>query len=264
MSSWPRRELRGTLVITILLAAAMQLFGLAAPLLTKLIVDSVLPHGNGSLLAMCGVGVLVVGLLYGTLSLLRSLTTLTLRIRGDWRLTRGFVEHLMRLPMGFFAERGRGDLLMRLSSVSSSREMLTQQLLAVFLDGFLLLGYLIGLIVLSPLYSLVLLPLLAMHGLIMSISYRTLRTLAQRELGAKSTEQTFLVEALEAMVALKAGGVEGQAVRRCGSPVRALPSRACQARQGRTARMMGGQRGVGMFGRAAAAGPARGWCWAGG
>jgi ABC-type bacteriocin/lantibiotic exporter with double-glycine peptidase domain len=118
----------------------------------------------------------------------------------------------------------------------------------VFLDGFLLLGYLVGLVILSPLYSLVLLPLLLMHGIIMSVSYRTLRTLAQRELGAKAGEQTFLVEALEAMVALKAGGVEGQAVRRWEGLFERY-QQALAKRGKATARMMGSQRGVGMFGR---------------
>lgn len=239
---------RGMLAATIGLAAVLQLFGLAAPLLTKLIVDTVLPAERGDLLAVCGVGVVAVGVFYGVLTLLRSLTMLAVRIRGDWRLTRGFVAHLMRLPMGFFAERGRGDLLLRLSSVSSSRELLTQQLLTVVMDGCLLLGYLVGLVLLSPLYSLVLAPLLLMHALVVTSSYRSLRTLSQRELSAKSAEQSFLVEALEAITALKAGGAEDQAVRRWETLFERY-QQAVTKRGKATARLAGGQRGVGAFGR---------------
>lgn len=198
--------------LSILLAAGLQALGLGVPLLTKTVVDEVIPQQRADSLPAYGIGIAGVVVLFGLLTVLRGLALLALRRRADQILTNEFVVRLFRLPMDFFLDRGRGDLLMRLASVSSSREMVSQQLLTMVVDGFLLIGYLIGLVVLSPTFALVLLPLFALHVAMLAGSNRRLRVYAQRELTAKSDEQSYLVEAMEAMVPLKANGVENRAV----------------------------------------------------
>ena len=205
------RRLLGT---TVALAAGLQVMALATPLLTKDLVDSVVPGGHFGPLAGLGFGVVAVALLSGVLSLGRSLALLAVRVRGDQMLSRRFVNHLFRLPIGFFLDRGRGDLLLRLSSVASTRETLVQQLLSTLIDGFLLVGYLVGLLLLSPLYAAALIPLFIAQLLVLSVAYRRMRVLSQQELRARSEEQSYLVEALEAIVPLKANGVEARAAQR--------------------------------------------------
>lgn len=205
-----RRMLGGTLAM----AAGLQAMALATPLLTQRIVDSIVPHDTTGPLPGIGAGILLVALVCGLLALGRALALLAVRVRGDRVMSGRFVTHLFRLPIGFFLDRGRGDLLMRLSSVASARETLTQQLLSTVIDAFLLIGYLIGLLLLSPLYAAALVPLFAAQALVLAGTYRRMRMLAQQELRAKSEEQSYLVEALEAIVPLKANGVEHRATRR--------------------------------------------------
>lgn len=203
---------RRLVLFGVLLAAGLQGVGLGVPLLTKVLVDAMVPEHRTGLLPVFGLGILGVTVLAGSLAALRAVTLLTLRKLGDLSLTRQFVSHLFRLPVDFFLDRGRGDLMMRLSSVSATREMLSQQLLTMVVDGFLLLGYLVGLLVLSPLYTLTLVPLFGLQIGLLVGSYRRLRTLAQRELTTRSEEQSYLVEAMDAVVPLKANGVEDRAV----------------------------------------------------
>ncbi|MFD9795248.1 peptidase domain-containing ABC transporter [Streptomyces sp. NPDC059070] len=196
-----------------LLALLLQLLGLGAPFLTKAVVDDVLPHHRTDQLAVLMAGAVGLAVLTGVTTALRALALLALRRRGDLALTRDLVGHLFRLPMEFFLDRGRGDLLMRLSSVSTTRDMLTQQLLTLAMDGMLLCGYLAGLVLLEPRYLLVVAPLCLAQVLLVTRSHPYVRLLAQRELNAKSDEQSYLVESLEAIVPLKANGFENRAVR---------------------------------------------------
>lgn len=238
---------RRLLALAALIAAALQGLGLAAPLATKFLVDSVIPAGRVGSLGTLALIAILAGALYGLLAVARAGATLVLRIRGDKRLSGAFVEHLFALPLAFFSDRGRGDLVMRLSSVSSAREALTQQLLTTVLDGFLLSGYVVGLLVTAPLFALAVIPLFAVQLAVVSASYRKTRVLAQRELTAKTEEQSYLVEALEAMPALKANGVEGRATSRWEHLFATYQT--ASARRGRwMAWLSGVQRGLGFFG----------------
>ncbi|NUR51502.1 MAG: peptidase domain-containing ABC transporter [Hamadaea sp.] len=238
---------RRLLALTVVLAAALQIIGLGVPLLTKFVVDTMVPANRADLLPACAAGVLLFAALSGGLSAARAAALLTLRGRADRLLTAAFVGHLFRLPMSFFLDRARGDLLLRLASVSTTREALTQQLLTTFLDGALLTAYLIGLVLLSPLYALLITPLFAAQMTVLAVTYRRLRTLTQHELALKAEEQNYLVEALEAVAPLKANGVQDRAVRRWAGLFDRY--QAAMLRRGWTTAWLGGlQRGVGTLG----------------
>lgn len=208
------RTTRYRVALALVLAACLQVLALASPLLTKAIVDGLMPGGHRTPLRTLVLGVGTVCAVYGLLSVARGLVMLTVRIRGDQYLSRRFVSHLLRLPIGFFLERGRGDLLMRLSSVSGTRETLIQQVMSTGIDAILLVGYLVGILYIQPLYGIVIIPLALVQTSILLGSYSRLRSLAQRELRTKTEEQSYLVEALEAVVSLKANGAEDRALER--------------------------------------------------
>lgn len=234
------RGSRRLLGATVALAAGLQVMALATPLLTKEVVDSVVPDDRLGPLGGIGLGIAAVALLCAALSFGRALALLAVRIRGDQLMSRRFVTHLFRLPIGFFLDRGRGDLLMRLSSVASTRETLVQQLLSTLIDGCLLVGYVVGLVLLSPLYAAALAPLFVAQLLVLGVTYRKMRTLSQQELRARSEEQSYLVEALEAIVPLKANGVEDRAAQRWEALFTSYQGTVC--RRGRTAAGIGAAR----------------------
>jgi ABC-type bacteriocin/lantibiotic exporter with double-glycine peptidase domain len=238
---------RRGLALAVLCAAGLQGLGLAAPLATEVIVDSVIPDDRVGALGVLALGAVGAGVLCTVLATARAAAALALRVRGDRRMTGSFVEHLFALPLAFFGDRGRGDLLLRLTSVSSTRETLTQQLLTTALDGCLLTGYVAGLLVTAPLFALAVIPIFALQLAVVTGSYRKTRTLAQRELAARTEEQSYLVQALEAVTALKANGVEGRAVHHWERLFAVYQT--ASARRGRWTMYIGGvQRGLGFFG----------------
>ncbi len=121
----------------------LQLFALAVPVLTGMLVDRVIPHGDHHLLSVLGIGLLAMVVFHFLASLIRSHLLLYLRTHLDAQMTLGFLEHLASLPYAFFQQRAEGDLMMRVNSNSQIREMLTSSTLSGLLDGALASLYLV-------------------------------------------------------------------------------------------------------------------------
>jgi ABC-type bacteriocin/lantibiotic exporter with double-glycine peptidase domain len=203
-------------VMARLLAASLvlQLLGLVFPFFTKLLVDHVLPFQAASMMNVVGVGLLMLVATQSALSYLRSTLLVHLRGRLDSHLMLNFFEHLLALPYSFFQQRSGGDVLMRLGSVGFIREVLTNNMLSILLDGFFALVYLTILLCAAPLFGLLAAGLGAAQILLTLGTRRRVTRLMERELAAKATEQGYLVEAVSGISMLKASGTEDRALER--------------------------------------------------
>jgi ABC-type bacteriocin/lantibiotic exporter with double-glycine peptidase domain len=203
-------ELRRTLVAS----AAIQLAVLSVPLLVAVLVERILPAGDGRLLAVLSVGVgVVVG--YSLLALVvRGRLLLELRTRLDARLSTDFVEHLLDLPYPFFLSRSAGDLLARRGGFAVIRETLTASALSGVIDGLLVVGYVAVLAVVSPvLAGLVVVLAAAQVAVLLAAGDRT-RRLTGESLAAEARSAGYLTEVLAGIETLKAGGAEQRAMSR--------------------------------------------------
>jgi ATP-binding cassette subfamily B protein len=189
----------------------LQLFGLLVPLLTKVLLDQVLPYHLTDLMAMLalGMGLLVVG--QTLTAYLRSNLLIYLQAQLDSHMMLGFFEHLLSLPFRFFQERSVGDLLMRLASNSTIRETLTGQTLAILLDGLFVLVYLVLLLGIDPRFGVLVVLLGAVQVVVVQASLPKVQGLVQRDLAAQAESQSYLVEALNGIATLKAAGAEPRA-----------------------------------------------------
>ena len=203
---------QGALVQVVVASVVLQATGLATPLFTKLIVDDVAPPGSAVTLTLVAFGMAIVLGARAVTSLVRSAVMIRLQTRLDARLTEGFFEHLLRLPYRFFQGRTSGDLLVRLSSNTTIREMLTTQLLSVMLDGPFALLYIAVLLAVAPSFALVVVALAALQAGLVLASLRPLVDLGQRSLVARSDEQSCLVELMKGIAHLKASGAEERAL----------------------------------------------------
>ena len=193
---------------------ALQLVGLALPALTKVLVDYVLPSQLSNLMTMLGVGILLVVATQSLLGFLRSSLLIYLRGRLDSHLMLNFFDHLLSLPYDFFQKRSGGDLLMRLSSNTFIREVLTNSTLSVLLDGSFAIIYLLILLKVAPAFGLIVTALGVLQLLVVFGSRPRMNRLLQSELAAKATEQGYLVEAIAGISMLKASGAEDRVLDR--------------------------------------------------
>jgi ABC-type bacteriocin/lantibiotic exporter with double-glycine peptidase domain len=188
------------------------ILGLALPLLTKEIVDRVLPLHMANVMAILAMGLVLIVAAQAVATYLRAALLLYLRGRLDMQVMLGFFEHLLSLPFRFFQQRNSGDLLMRLGSNATIREALTSQTLSAILDGALVVGYLAVLLTRAPFFGLLVFGVGSLQVAVLLGTSRKRRDLTQRDLAAQSASQSYLVEALSGMAALKASGSEDYAL----------------------------------------------------
>ncbi|HEY1584953.1 MAG TPA: cysteine peptidase family C39 domain-containing protein, partial [Polyangia bacterium] len=206
--SWSR------ILVTSLL---LQLFALALPMLTGMVVDRIVPRGDGRLLVVTAVGLGGLVGFYFLASMVRSHLLLHLRTFLDSRMTLGFIEHLLELRYGFFQQRPTGDLMNRVNSNAIIREMLTSGTLSALIDGTFVLGYLVLLVIASPGIALLALTLAAMQVLVFVLSWPRQRALMVDGIRTQSASESYLVELLSGIETLKASGTELRAGERWSS-----------------------------------------------
>jgi ABC-type bacteriocin/lantibiotic exporter with double-glycine peptidase domain len=202
----------GALGRVLVVSLLLQLLTLALPIVTGTLVDRVVPLRDLDLLGVLLIGLAALALFHFAAALVRAYALLYLRTRLDTKLTIGFVEHLAALPFEFFQQRSAGDLLMRLSSNATIRELLTSSVMSALIDGVLVTLYLVLLIAVHPVFGLLVLGL----GLVQTFVYLGARAkqreLVARGLAVQAKSSAYEVELLRNMETLKSMGAEQRAV----------------------------------------------------
>jgi ATP-binding cassette, subfamily B, bacterial len=193
-------------------SVVVRLMALAVPVLTGVIVDRVVPAGDGHLLkVLAAVMAALIG--YSALAtFLRAHLLLRLRSRLDVDMTLGFLEHLVDLPYAFFLKRSSGDLMMRLRSNATVREILTTGTIAALLDGALATLYLVVIFALSPVLGLLVTALAAAQVTVLLLARRRNQHLMGESLATEAKSQSYAYEMFSAVETLKSAGAERRAV----------------------------------------------------
>jgi ATP-binding cassette subfamily B protein len=199
----------GRLLVVSLL---IQLLALALPVMTGTLVDRVVPLRDVDLLGVLLLGLGVMAVFHLLASLVRAFALLYVRTQLDAKMTIGFVEHLAELPFEFFQQRSAGDLMMRLNSNATIRELLTTSVMSGLLDGALVGLYLILLLAVHLPLGLLVLGLGMLQSAIWLFSRKRQRELANRTLAVQAKASAYEVEMLRNMETLKSMGAEHRAV----------------------------------------------------
>jgi ABC-type bacteriocin/lantibiotic exporter with double-glycine peptidase domain len=203
-----RRLITRVLVMSVML----RLFALALPVLTALIVDGVVPRGDHHLLAVVGAGLGGMLVFQFLSDLIRAHLLLQLRTNLDTRMSLGFLDHLVDLPYSFFQRRSAGDLMLRVNSNVTIREMLTATTLSALLDGTLALVYLALIFVASATLGGIVFGLGALQIAVFVATRRRVRDLMTQHLEAQARAQGYLVQLVHGIETLKVAGAEHRAV----------------------------------------------------
>ena len=196
----------------VFLSVLLQVLALAVPLFTAIVVNRIVPAGDRHLLVILAVVMAAVVGYYFVISLLRAHLLLYLRTHLDKQLTTGFVAHLVSLPYAFFLGRSAGDLMMRLQSNSTVREILTTGSLSALLDGSTAVTYLVLLLAISPPLGLLALGLGGAQALATILARRRNQHLMNEILEAEARSEGYAYQLLAGIGDLKAAGAEDRAV----------------------------------------------------
>ena len=198
----------------VLLSILLQVFALAIPLFTAVVVNRVVPTGDQHLLVILAAAMAAVVGYYFVVSLIRAHLLLHLRTHLDRELTAGFVSHLTDLPYAFFLKRSAGDLMMRLQSNATVREILTTGSLSAILDGGSATIYLVLLLVISPQLGVLVLALGTAEATVTVLARRKNQRLMKESLEAEARSESYAYQLLAGIEDIKAAGAEDRAVGR--------------------------------------------------
>lgn len=199
---------RRVLIEVLIASFAVQLLGLANPLLTQTIIDKVIVQNSADTLNILGSLLIGLAIVEGVLTTLRTNLFVETTNRIDMALGSEVIDHLLRLPLRYFEKRPVGELSTRIGELENIRQFLTGTALTVVLDAVFSIIYIAVMVWYSVLLTIVALatvPLFAILTLIVApIIRQQTRTKAERN----AETQSYLVEVVSGIQTVKAQNLE--------------------------------------------------------
>jgi subfamily B ATP-binding cassette protein HlyB/CyaB len=206
---WPALSRYRAVLLQVLVASfVVQLFGLANPLLIQVIIDKVISQRSLDTLQVLGVGLVVVTLLEGVLGSLRTFLFTETTNRIDQRLGAEVIDHLLRLPLGYFDRRPVGELGSRIAELEKIRNFLTGTALTTVLDAAFSVIYIVVMAFYSWLLTLVALAVLPIQVGLTVLGAPLFRRQFRQAAEENAKTQSHLVEVLTGVQTVKAQNVE--------------------------------------------------------
>jgi len=206
---WPAlRRYRGILLQVLLASFVVQLFSLANPLLIQVIIDKVISQRSLDTLQVLGLALVLVTLLEGVIGSLRTFLFTETTNRIDLRLGSEVIDHLLRLPLGYFDRRPVGELATRIAELEKIRNFLTGQALTTLLDTAFSVIYVVVMLLYSWLLTLIALCVLPIQVGLTLVGAPLFRRQSRDTAQQNSRTQSHLVEVLTGIQTVKAQNVE--------------------------------------------------------
>lgn len=191
------------LVQLFLLSAALQVFEIVGPLLMQLILDQVVVAGDRDLLTVLALGFTLITLIRVAVSALRSWVSLYIGTKLNLYLLTRLFNHLLTLPMPFFARRHLGDLVSRFDSLSAIRRTITTTAIGILIDGLMAMVTALMMFLYSPTLALVVCAVTGVYGVLRAARYRPLREASGDQIAASAKQQSNFLETVRGMQAVK-------------------------------------------------------------
>jgi ATP-binding cassette subfamily C protein len=133
-----RFSLRGStrdLVMVLLTGAALGFLGLAVPIVTGVVFDSIIPAANQFKLLQLTLALVMAALAAAAFQLVRSIATLRIETRMNIATQGAVWDRLLNLPAPFFRQYSAGDLAARVAGIDAIRQTLTGVTVSALLTG---------------------------------------------------------------------------------------------------------------------------------
>jgi len=205
----PALQQHKTVLVQVLVASFfVQLFGLLNPLLIQQIIDAVISQGNVSTLNVLGTLLVGMGLAQAVLSSLRTYLFSDTTNRIDISLGSTIIDHLLRLPLGYFADRPVGEVSSRINELEKIRRFLTGTALTVILDAVFAVIYIAVMMLYSAQLTFWALAVVPLFVGITFLSAPVIRRQLREQAEANARVQSHLVETLGGMETVKGQSME--------------------------------------------------------
>lgn len=196
-------------LIDVLLAAfALQLIGLASPLVMQVIIDKVLMHKGFTTLKVLMMGLSIIVLFELLLSLAKNYVFTHTTNRIDVILSARLFDHLFKLPLRYFEVRRVGDTIARVREVENIRRFLTGTPLSTILDLLFLSVYIFVMFLYSSTLTWIVLGSLPLFAALSLIITPLFKTQLEEKFNTGADMQSFLVENVTGVQTIKSFALE--------------------------------------------------------
>lgn len=202
------RQHRGILTQVLVASFFVQLFALLNPLLIQQIIDAVISQGNLRSLNVLGTLLVAMAIAEALLGSLRTYLFSDTTNRIDISLGSSIIDHLLRLPLGYFARRPVGEVASRINELERIRRFLTGTALTVVLDAVFSVIYIAVMLLYSPLLTLWALAVVPFFIGLTAAASPVIRRQLREQAEANARVQSHLVETLGGMETVKGQGME--------------------------------------------------------
>jgi subfamily B ATP-binding cassette protein HlyB/CyaB len=192
----------------------LQLLGLASPLFFQVVVDKVLVHRSLSTLDVLMVGLAMVSVFEVILGGLRTFVFAQTTNKIDVELGARLFDHLLALPMTYFANRRVGDSVARMRELENIRNFITGSALTLTIDLLFTFIFFAVMFLYSAVLTWIVLAALPFYILVSIVITPVLRQRLNEKFQRGADNQAFLVESVTAAETVKAMAVEPQMRRR--------------------------------------------------
>ncbi len=199
---------RGLLCEVLVASCSVQILGLATPIITQVIIDKVLTQQSLSTLDVMGLALISVAFFQAFLDTLRLFIFTHTARRLDLSLSAQLFRHLMRLPLAYFESRRVGDTVARVQELENIRSFLTGTAGTVVIDSIFTVIYLAVMFYYSSSLTWISLAVMPLFAILTLVATPLLRNWLNESFNRRADSQSFLVEAISGIHAVKAHSSE--------------------------------------------------------
>ncbi len=202
------RPYLGILTEIMIASLVLNLFGLASPLFTQMILDQVLVHQDTGLLNLLLMGMIIIALFRIATSSLRNYLIGYVGARISISMLSHIYHHLLRLPLRFFALRRTGEIMTRFRESQYLRSLLTETAISAVLDAVMIFVYLGLMFYYHTTLTLWVLAFIPFSIILTLIYTPILKSINQRSFLARSEWSSLLIDSLRGIEVIKTLAVE--------------------------------------------------------
>jgi ATP-binding cassette, subfamily B, bacterial CvaB/MchF/RaxB len=208
---WSASRGLGTgLMQLLLLSVVLQIFAIAAPFYTQLVVDEALVKQDKNLLIVLAVGFLFITLLQVAVTALRGYASLYFSNSIGFQISANLFRHMIRLPLEYFERRHMGDLVSRFGSLDAVRSLLTDGIVSAVLDGLMSVACVLMMWVYSPTLTVIVVVSFLAFLSFRLLSIRGERTRMDEQITARARQHSIFMESARAILSIKSFGRENE------------------------------------------------------
>jgi ATP-binding cassette, subfamily B, bacterial len=205
---------RSRWIAALVLSAVLLGLTLVLPLVTQQMIDNRGPEQVADVPWLAALLLALTIGAYGTLQVLRGRAIVALQATMERDSMRSLFLRMIRLPYSFFATRHPAELAQCLRTSSRLRDMIAVPTVGALLDAALVVVYLIGIALLNPFLSLVVVALVSVLAVTVLVAWRRQSALAADALAEQISSASVLQETLENIITIKSLGAESEAAAR--------------------------------------------------